>query len=148
MSELIGKTIGEIQLIEKIAESDQTLVIKGFQTKTNSYVTVTVLQPQVSPTWPPPTQIPSAQGATPVQQPSIQPPPVQQPTMQAPPAQQPAGETGSTSYPACCGSLGFVAGFVLPGGVFNLKYRIRPHPNNPGEAFLPVKIPNPNNQSW
>ncbi len=46
MLELIGKTIGEIQLIEKIAESDQTLVIMGFRSEANSYLTVAVLQPQ------------------------------------------------------------------------------------------------------
>jgi serine/threonine protein kinase len=48
MSELIGNTVDGIQIIEKIGESDQTLVFKGFQPGTSQYVTVTVLQPQLA----------------------------------------------------------------------------------------------------
>ena len=48
MSEYIGKTIGESQLIEMTAEDENTMVFKGFQPSTNSYVMVTALKPHVA----------------------------------------------------------------------------------------------------
>jgi serine/threonine protein kinase len=48
MSELLGKTLGQYQLIEEIDESGNTLVYKGFQPAFNRYVAVKILKPSVS----------------------------------------------------------------------------------------------------
>lgn len=48
MSDFVGKTIGEYQLLEIIAESDETLVFKAFQPKMNRYVAFNVLKPHVA----------------------------------------------------------------------------------------------------
>ena len=47
MSEYIGKTIGEYQLITMTAEDENTWVFKGFQPNMNRYVMVTALKPHV-----------------------------------------------------------------------------------------------------
>jgi len=48
MSEYLGKTIGEYQLIELAAEDENTMVFKGFQPSRNNYVFVTALKPHVA----------------------------------------------------------------------------------------------------
>ena len=48
MSEYLGKTIGEYQLVELAAEDENTMVFKGFQPSTNNYVLVTALKPHVA----------------------------------------------------------------------------------------------------
>lgn len=48
MSEHIGKTIGGSQLIEMIAEDENTETLKGFQPSSNRYVAVTVLKPHAA----------------------------------------------------------------------------------------------------
>jgi len=48
MSEYIGKTIGEYQLVEMIADDENTMVFKGFQPSMNRYVMVTALKPHVA----------------------------------------------------------------------------------------------------
>ena len=48
MSELIGKTIGQYQLIEDIKETGKTLVYKGFQPSVNRYVAVKILKPGIA----------------------------------------------------------------------------------------------------
>jgi len=48
MSEYLGKTIGEYQLVELVAEDENTIVFKGFQPSTNNYVLVTALKPHVA----------------------------------------------------------------------------------------------------
>lgn len=48
MSEYLGKTIGEYQLVELAAEDENTMVFKGFQPSTNNYVLVTALRPHVA----------------------------------------------------------------------------------------------------
>ena len=48
MSEHLGKTVGEYQLIELAAEDENTMVFKGFQPSTNNYVFVTALKPHVA----------------------------------------------------------------------------------------------------
>jgi len=48
MSEYLGKTIGEYQLIELAAEYENTMVFKGFQPSRNNYVFVTALKPHVA----------------------------------------------------------------------------------------------------
>ncbi len=45
MTNLIGKTIGEYQLLELIAESEQTLLIKAYQASMDRYVVFTLLKP-------------------------------------------------------------------------------------------------------
>ena len=45
MTELIGKTIGQFQIVEFTGEADDTLVYKGFQPSTNRYVMVKALKP-------------------------------------------------------------------------------------------------------
>jgi len=45
MSENLGKTIGEYQLIEFVGETDNAIVYKGFQPSMNRYVAVKVLKP-------------------------------------------------------------------------------------------------------
>ncbi len=47
MSELIGKTIDQYQLVEVIGEDDTAQVYKGFQPSMNRYVAVQVLKPDV-----------------------------------------------------------------------------------------------------
>ena len=44
MSEMIGKTIGQYQIIELIDDPDETLIYKGFQPNMNRYVSVIVLK--------------------------------------------------------------------------------------------------------
>jgi len=48
MSEYLGKTIGEYQLVELAAEDENTMVFKGFQPSTNRYVLVTALKPHLA----------------------------------------------------------------------------------------------------
>jgi len=48
MSEYIGKTIGEFQLIEMISEDENTLLFKGYQHGKNRYVMVTALKPHLA----------------------------------------------------------------------------------------------------
>ena len=48
MSEYVGKTIGENQIIEMISEDENTIAYKGFQPSTNNYVLVTALKPHVA----------------------------------------------------------------------------------------------------
>jgi len=48
MSEYVGKTIGEYQIVEIISEDDNTIVYKGFQPSTNRYVMVTALKSHVA----------------------------------------------------------------------------------------------------
>jgi len=48
MSEYVGKTIGEYQIVEMISEDENTIVYKGFQPGTNDYVLVTALKPHVA----------------------------------------------------------------------------------------------------
>ena len=48
MSEYLGKTIGEYQIVEMVAEDETTTVFKGFQPSTNNYVLVTALRPHVA----------------------------------------------------------------------------------------------------
>ncbi len=48
MSEYVGKTIGEYQLVELVTEDENTMVFKGFQPSTNNYVLVTALKPHVA----------------------------------------------------------------------------------------------------
>jgi len=48
MSEYVGKTIGEYQIVEMISEDENTIAYKGFQPSTNRYVMVTVLKPHVA----------------------------------------------------------------------------------------------------
>jgi serine/threonine protein kinase len=48
MSELIGKTIGQYQVVEDINETGNTLVYKGFQPSVNRYVAVKILKPSVA----------------------------------------------------------------------------------------------------
>jgi len=45
MSEYLGRTIGEYQLVELVAEDENTMVFKGFRPSMNNYVLVTVLNP-------------------------------------------------------------------------------------------------------
>ena len=45
MTELLGKTIGQFQIVEFTGESEDTLVYKGFQPSTNRYVMVKALKP-------------------------------------------------------------------------------------------------------
>jgi serine/threonine protein kinase len=45
MSEFLGKTIGQFQLVELIDESGSALVYKGFQPSLNRYVAVKILKP-------------------------------------------------------------------------------------------------------
>jgi serine/threonine-protein kinase len=45
MTELLGKTIGQFQIVEFTGESEDTLVYKGFQPSTNRYVMVNALKP-------------------------------------------------------------------------------------------------------
>jgi serine/threonine protein kinase len=48
MSDYIGKTIGEYQLVQLMLESDQTLLIKAFQPSMDRYVAVTLLKPHLA----------------------------------------------------------------------------------------------------
>ena len=48
MSEYVGKTIGENQIVEMISEDENTIAYKGFQPGTNNYVLVTALKPHVA----------------------------------------------------------------------------------------------------
>ena len=48
MSEFIGKTIGQYQLVEDINETGNALVYKGFQPSVNRYVAVKILKPSVA----------------------------------------------------------------------------------------------------
>lgn len=48
MSDYLGKTIGEFQLVETIDESGSALVFKGFQPAMNRYVAVKVLKPSTA----------------------------------------------------------------------------------------------------
>ena len=48
MSEYIGKTIGEYQIVEMFTEDENTMAFKGFQPGTNNYVLVTALKPHVA----------------------------------------------------------------------------------------------------
>jgi serine/threonine protein kinase len=48
MSDLLGKTIGQYQLVELINEGDRNLVYKGFQPAMNRYVAVKVLSPSLA----------------------------------------------------------------------------------------------------
>jgi len=48
MSEYLGKTIGEYQLVELVAEDENAMVFKGFQPSTNKFVLVTALKPHVA----------------------------------------------------------------------------------------------------
>lgn len=48
MSDLVGKTIGQYQLIEVIDRSGTSIVYKGFQPSMNRYVAVKVLSPTLS----------------------------------------------------------------------------------------------------
>ena len=48
MSEYIGKTIGEYQIVEMSTEDENTIVFKGFQPGTNNYVLITALKPHVA----------------------------------------------------------------------------------------------------
>ena len=48
MSEYLGKTIGDYQLVELAAEDENTMVFKGFQPSTNNYVLVTALNSHVA----------------------------------------------------------------------------------------------------
>ena len=48
MSNLIGKTIGEYQLVQLLAEGDQILHFKAFQPKMDRYVGVALLKPQAA----------------------------------------------------------------------------------------------------
>lgn len=45
MSDLIGKTFGEYQLVQLMAENDHTLLIKAFQPRLDRYVGFTILKP-------------------------------------------------------------------------------------------------------
>jgi serine/threonine-protein kinase len=45
VTELLGKTIGQFQIVEFTGESEDTLVYKGFQPSTNRYVMVKALKP-------------------------------------------------------------------------------------------------------
>ena len=45
MSDLIGRTIGEYQLVQLVAEYEDSLLIKGFQPSMDRYVGVTLLKP-------------------------------------------------------------------------------------------------------
>jgi len=45
MSDYIGRTLGEYQLVQLVAESDQTLLVKAFQPSMDRYVTVILLKP-------------------------------------------------------------------------------------------------------
>jgi serine/threonine-protein kinase PpkA len=47
MTDLIGKTIGEYQLLELILNTPTTVVLKGFQPSLNRYVALEVLKPDV-----------------------------------------------------------------------------------------------------
>jgi hypothetical protein len=49
MSEYLGKTIGEFQLVETVDESGSAMVFKGFQPAMNRYVAVKVLKPSTAP---------------------------------------------------------------------------------------------------
>ena len=46
MSDLIGKTIGQYQIVELIQETSSALIYKGFQPNMNRYVAVNVLKSQ------------------------------------------------------------------------------------------------------
>ncbi len=48
MSDLLGKTIGQYQLVELIHEGDRNLIYKGFQPAMNRYVAVKVLSPSLA----------------------------------------------------------------------------------------------------
>jgi len=48
MSEYLGKTIGGYQLVELVAEDENTMVYKGFRPNTNNFVLVTTLKPHVA----------------------------------------------------------------------------------------------------
>lgn len=48
MSEYLGKTIGEYQLLEMIAGDENAITFKGFRPSTNSYVLVIVLKPHIA----------------------------------------------------------------------------------------------------
>jgi serine/threonine protein kinase len=48
MSEFLGKTIEEYQLVEIISEDETTIVYKGFQPSTNRYVMVIALKPHLA----------------------------------------------------------------------------------------------------
>jgi hypothetical protein len=52
MSEYLGKTIGEFQLVETVDESGSAMVFKGFQPAMNRYVAVKVLKPSTAPLYP------------------------------------------------------------------------------------------------
>ncbi len=48
MPELIGKTIGQYQLLEEKGETTHTLVYKAFQPAQNQYVAVKILKPSLA----------------------------------------------------------------------------------------------------
>jgi serine/threonine protein kinase len=48
MSDFVGRTIGEYQLVQLMGESDQTLLFKAFQPSMDRYVAVTLLKPHVA----------------------------------------------------------------------------------------------------
>jgi serine/threonine protein kinase len=48
MSDFLGKTIEEYQLVEVISEDETTIVYKGFQPSTNRYVMVIALKPHLA----------------------------------------------------------------------------------------------------
>ena len=45
MSDYIGKTIGDYQLVQFLSENDQTLLIKAFQNSMDRYIAVSLLKP-------------------------------------------------------------------------------------------------------
>jgi hypothetical protein len=45
MMSLLGKTIGQYQLIELVSQSNESLVFKGFQPARNRYAAVKMLLP-------------------------------------------------------------------------------------------------------
>ena len=48
MSDLIGKTVGEYQLVQLAAEKEHTLLIKAFQPRLDRYVGFTILKPHAA----------------------------------------------------------------------------------------------------
>jgi serine/threonine-protein kinase len=48
MSEFLGKTIGDFQLVEDLDESGETMVFKGFQPSMNRYAAVKMLKPSAA----------------------------------------------------------------------------------------------------
>ena len=48
MSDYIGKTIGDYQLVQFLSENDQTLLIKAFQNSMDRYVAVSLLKPHAA----------------------------------------------------------------------------------------------------